>query len=82
MATPTLTELRAQRDKVRSAMDELSANPAITVTIDGMTLTRPTIAQLRRQLIVLQNEINRRESGGVAPFDQSIRWTTGATWES
>ena len=70
----TLAELRSHAASVRAAINELTENPGVTVTIDGMTVTRPPIAWLRREYNVTVAEINRRESGGVAPFDRSIRF--------
>ena len=70
----TLTQLRAHADSVRAAINELTENPSVTVTIDGMTLTRPAMSTLRREYNATIAEINRRESGGVAPFDRSIRF--------
>ena len=70
----TLVQLRAHAASVRQAINEMTENPAATVTIDGMTLTRPAVSTLRRELASTITEINRIESGGVAPFDQSIRF--------
>lgn len=72
----TLSELRTHAAAVRGALEELTENPAVTVTIDGMTLTRPSTRTLRAELSATITEINRRESGGLAPFDQTIRWET------
>ena len=69
-----LVRLRQLASDTDTAIGEMSTSPASTVTIDGMTVTRPSMAEMRRQLASYRMRINQLESGGVAPFDQSIRF--------
>ena len=62
----TLAELRTYAAQLRSAIQEVSLNAATTVTIGDMTITRPTVASLRREYNATIMTINRRESGGKA----------------